>query len=99
MTAQTAKENLVAAFQDWDRSEDFEEGGGTDDDPDEKFENLKQRHMMQNPEAMAFHVARKTTLHRRAQAPLQAQYQDEKGRGSMARKKECETLRNFGQRA
>ena len=99
MTAQTAKENLVAAFQDWDRSEDFEEGGGTDEDPDEKFENLKQRHMMQNPEAMAFHVARKTTLHRRAQAPLQAQYQDEKGRGSMARKKERETLRNFGQRA
>ena len=48
---------------------------------------------------MAFHVARKTTLHRRTQAPLQAQYQGEKGRGSMARKKERETLRNFGQRA
>ena len=99
MTTQTAKENLVAAFQDWDRSEDFEEGGGIDDDPDEEFENLKQRHLMQNPEAMAFHVARKTTLHRRTQAPLQAQYQGEKGRGSMARKKERETLRNFGQRA
>lgn len=52
--------------------------------------------MMQNPEAMAFHMARKTTLHRQVQVPL-AQYQGEKGRCSMARKKERETLRNFGQ--
>ena len=99
LSTQTAKENLIAAFQDWDRNDDFEDGGpGLDDDPEEEFENLAQRHMMQDPEAMAFHVARKTTLHRRAQAPL-AQYQGEKGRGSMARKKERETLRNFGQRA